>query len=403
MFGGVVHFYLLVKSDTRRPFAFAVVFTALMLFGVVREELDLRRELKAARMKILPPKSVAPARKTFWSGEVVVARIFQETHDTKTFRFRMPDGTALPFAHIAGQYINLKLSIDGRRVNRSYTISSSPTRPEYCEITIKRVPNGYGSHYLHDRVKEGDRLKVSAPAGKFYFAGHDADRIVLVAGGVGITPCMAVIRSLTDRCWPGQIYLLFSVRQTQDVIYEHELGDLQKRFANLRVEIVVSSERGHVPRDIIENHIPNLKRGPIMMCGPGPMMGAMRTLLVGMGIPNDDIHEEAFVSPPMSPADAPQPVDEALPVDGLAPNVRFARADKTTELPPEVTVLEAAEQCGVSIPFECRSGICGQCKTKLISGRAIMEVQDALTSGDRANGLILACQARAANDLVVDA
>jgi ferredoxin-NADP reductase/DMSO/TMAO reductase YedYZ heme-binding membrane subunit len=402
--GGVVHFYLLVKSDTRRPFAFSVVFTGLMVFRVVREELDLRKELKTARTRVLPPKSVAPAKKKFWSGQLVVARIFQETHDTKTFRFRMPDRSALPFVHIAGQYINLKLTIDGRRVNRSYTISSSPTRPEYCEITVKRAPNGHGSQFMHDKVSEGDRIDVSAPAGKFLFAGHEAERIVLVAGGVGITPCMSVVRSLTDRCWPGHIYLLFSVRQRGDVIFEHELAELQKRFPNLHVEIIVSSERGHLTREIVASHVPELTRGPIMMCGPGPMMKAMRELLVGMGIPNDEVHEEEFVSPPMPPAGAPEPpLEDALPAEGAVPNVRFAKTDKTTEIPAELTVLEAAEECGVSIPFECRSGICGQCKTKLISGKVVMEVQDALTSGDRAKGLILACQARAAKDLVVEA
>src|SRR2546429_444553 len=83
---------LLVTSDTRRPRAFAVVFVALMIFRVVRHELDLRKELRAARTKVLPPKSVTTAKKKFWSGELVVARIFQETHDTRTFRFVVPDG-----------------------------------------------------------------------------------------------------------------------------------------------------------------------------------------------------------------------------------------------------------------------------------------------------------------------
>jgi ferredoxin len=86
-----------------------------------------------------------------------------------------------------------------------------------------------------------------------------------------------------------------------------------------------------------------------------------------------------------------------------AGSVRFLRAGKTAELPAGLTVLEAAEEAGVEIPFECRSGICGQCKTKLVSGRVSMEVQDALTPSDRSKGLILACQARAAGGLVVDA
>ncbi len=402
--GGVVHFYLLVKSDTRRPFAFACAFAGLMLFRIVRHEIGLRRELRAARTRVLPPKSVTAARKKFWSGELVVARIFQETHDTRTFRFRMPDASPLPFEHVAGQYINLKLTIDGRRVNRSYTISSAPTRAAYCEITVKRVPDGYASHYMHDVVAEGDRIAVSAPAGKFLFAGHEAERIVLLAGGVGITPMMAVVRSLTDRSWAGDIYLLFSVRQPQDVIFQSELAELEKRFRNLHVEIIVSSQRGHITREMIERHVPGLTGGPIMMCGPGPMMRAMRALLVDMGIPDGQILEEEFVSPPAPAPGEPDPAEQELPAaNGVAPSVLFERSGKSTEVPRELTVLEAAEECGVEIPFECRSGICGQCKTRLISGKVVMEVQDALTGADRAKGIVLACQARAAQDLVVDA
>jgi len=402
--GGVIHFYLLVKSDTRIPFAFACAFAALMLFRVVRHEIALRRDLRAARTRVLPPRSVTAARKKFWSGELVVARIFQETHDTRTFRFRMPDGSALPFEHVAGQYINLKLRIDGRRVNRSYTIASPPSRPDYCEITVKRVPDGYASHYMHDVVVEGDRIAVSAPAGKFVFAGHEAERIVLLAGGVGITPMMSVVRSLTDRAWSGDIHLLFSVRQKQDVIFRAELEHLAERFRNLHVEIVVSSERGHITREMIERQVPGLTGGPVMMCGPGPMMVAMRALLVAMGIPDGEIHQEEFVSPPMPAPGAPDPsAEELLPVDGAAPSVRFEKSGKSTEVLGALTVLEAAEECGVAIPFECRSGICGQCKTRLISGRVVMEVEDALTGADRAKGIMLACQARAAQDLVVDA
>ena len=400
---GVVHFYLLVKSDTRLPFAFSCVLTGLLLFRIVRHEIGLRRELRAARTRVLPPKSVTAARKKFWSGDLVVARIFQETHDTRTFRFRMPDGGPLPFEHLPGQYINLKLRIDGKRVNRSYTISSSATRPDYVEVTVKRVPRGYASHFMHDRVKEGDTISVSAPAGKFVFAGHEAERIVLLAGGVGITPAMAVVRAMTDRSWSGDIYLLFSVRQKQDVIFERELAHLQERFPNLHVEIVVSSERGHITREIIERHVPGLTRGPIMMCGPGPMMTAMRALLVSMGVPDAEIREEEFVSPPMPAPGEPEPVEELPAANGAAPCVRFEKSGKTTEVPADLTVLEAAEECGVTIPFECRSGICGQCKTRLISGKVVMEVQDALTGSDRARGIMLACQARAAQDLVVDA
>ncbi|HWU91452.1 MAG TPA: 2Fe-2S iron-sulfur cluster-binding protein [Kofleriaceae bacterium] len=422
--GGVVHYYLLVKADVRQPLAFAIVLGVLLFYRAVFHYLDLRRDLAVARAKAKSAAvAAAPKQRKFWSGELRVARIFDETHDVKTFRLISPDGGSLPFAHVAGQYLNLALEIDGKRVNRSYTIASPPTRAQYCEISVKRV--GHASGHLHATLREGQTLKVSAPAGKFVFAGHEAQRVVLIAGGVGITPMMSVVRSLTDRCWTGEMYLLFSVKQRADIIFEGELAYLKRRFPNLHVLVTLTSDpdaawdgaRGQLTREVIEGFVPGLTSGPVLLCGPDGMMTAMRTLLVELGVPDAEIHQEAFLSPAAvaerpagdaaaASADAAAALAAALEAgggDGDVPNVRFLRAGKTVDLPAGLTVLEAAEEAGVDIPFECRSGICGQCKTRLVSGRVSMEVQDALTPADRSKGLILACQARAAGGLVVDA
>ena len=379
--GGVLHYYLLVKADVTKPLVFSIVFGGLML------------------VRFIPEKKPAKKPRAFWSGELVVAKITPETHDTKTFRFALPTSDTLPVTHTAGQYLTITLPIDGARVKRSYTISSAPTRSGYLEITVKRAADGYASHYLHDRVKEGDRLHVSAPAGKFVFAGHEADRVVLIGGGVGITPMMSIIRSLTSRAWTGEIHLLYSVRTKDDVIFGDELARLAAAHANLKLHVSYSSEVGHLTRERIERAVPGLARGPILVCGPGPMMTAVRALLVGMGIPDADILEEAFVSPG-APGTTSAPAET---VDDSIKSVQFARAKKSVELPGGLTVLEAAEDCGVDIPYECRSGVCGQCKTKLVSGRVVMESQDALTAQDKASGLVLACQARPVGDVVVDA
>ncbi len=398
--GGVVHYYLLVKSDVRQPTAFGIVIAVALIARFVWHYLDLRKAAAAgAKMKAAP---AAKPKKKFWSGKLVVSRIFQETHDVKTFRFVMPDGSPLPFEAIAGQYLNIALMIDGKRVNRSYTIASSPTRNAYCEISVKRAPNGYGSQFLHDQVTEGMKIKIGAPAGKFYFAGHEADRVVLIAGGVGITPMMSVIRSLTDRCWKGHIYLVFSVREPKDIIFKDELEALKARFPNLHVEYVVTSERGHVTKEILQRFVPGLTSGPVMLCGPDPMMSAMRKLCVEIGVPDAEVMQEAFVSPLQVVESSSTTEAAPAAANGEPANVEFKRAGKTTEV-SELTILEAAEECGVTIPFECRSGICGQCKTPLVSGKVIMDVQDALSSADKSKGLILACQARATNDVVVDA
>lgn len=397
---GIVHYYLLVKSDVRQPVAFAIIVGAALLLRAVWHYLDL---VRAAKKKPAAP-AVKPKKK-FWSGEMVVARIFRETHDVKTFRFVMPDGSALPFEHVAGQYLNIALMIDGKRVNRSYTIASSPTRSHYVEISVKRAPDGYASQFLHDKVTEGMRIKIGAPAGKFYFAGHESERIVLIAGGVGITPMMSVVRALTDRCWKGDMYLLFGVREQKDVIFERELAQLQERFPNLKVKIVASSTDGRITKDIIQGFVPGLKTGPVMLCGPDPMMTAMRKILVEeIGVPDGEVMQEAFVSPLQVVEQASGTTDAAMPAPSDGPTqVKFRKSDKDAELASDLTILECAEECGIAIPFECRSGICGQCKTPLVSGKVTMDVQDALTAADRKKGLILACQAKAAADIVVDA
>jgi ferredoxin-NADP reductase/DMSO/TMAO reductase YedYZ heme-binding membrane subunit len=421
---GVVHYYLLVKSDIRQPLAFAIVLGALLGYRVVRHYADLRAEVRTARAAAVAARQARPRKRPFWSGELKVARIFDETPDIKTFRLVAADGGPLPFDYTAGQYLNLTLMIDGARVTRSYTIASSPTRRDSCEISVKRASDGHGSRHLHETWREGSVVRVSAPAGRFVFVPDQAKRCVLIAGGVGITPMMSTVRSLTDRCWPGEIYLVFSVRTLRDFAFRDELAYLQARFPNLHVEVTLTKDpdaawtgaRGQVTRALLERFVPDLRHGPILLCGPDPMMTAMRRLLVDeLGVPDAEVLQEAFVSPPAQATSASAGDAAAVAIaaasnasaseamKGEAASVRFQRAGKTADLPADLTVLEAAEDAGVAIPFECRSGICGQCKTRLISGKVTMDVQDALTPDDRSRRLILACQARAVGDVVVDA
>ena len=407
--GAVIHYYMLVKSDVRLPLTFAGVIGVLLLYRFGSHYVKLRAAAQTARSWPAAEAYSRPARKRPWSGELVIARIFDETPDVKTFRLVPADGGSMPFTYTAGQYLNLFLTIDGKRVNRSYTIASSPSRSSYCEISVKHARDGYGSKHLHDTWREGQRVKVSAPAGSFVFHGHEADRIVLIAGGIGITPLMSIVRSLTDRGWRGDIYLLVAVRRVVDIAFRDEIALLESRFPNLHVRIVISRDpdanwdgpRGVITRQVIQDFVPNLTRGPVFVCGPGPMMTAMREILVGMGVPNAEVLQEEFVSRPA--LDGPETgaaVAAGTPVEAA---LTFTRTGRTIGASAYSTLLEAAEGAGISIPNECRSGICGQCKTPLLAGKVTMEVQDALTAADRTRGLILACQAKALCDLEIGA
>jgi ferredoxin-NADP reductase len=267
-------------------------------------------------------------------------------------------------------------------------------------------------------------VKVSAPAGRFVFTGVESESVLLLAAGVGITPLMAMIRCLADSAWGGSVVLIFAARRRRDVIFSDELGRLAARFSWLHVFVTLSGEedpswsglRGRITAELLRSAAPDAARRPVYLCGPEAMMAETRTLLLCLGVPDAQIRTEAFVSaattgdmPVLRSAADETPAERAM--DGAPlivanegmPAVTFRRSMKTADLPEDRTILEAAEDAGVDIPFECRSGICGQCKTRLLAGRVTMDVEDALSATDRSRGLILACQARSAWDVAVDA
>ena len=419
---GAVHFYMQAKSDKRLPTAFVVVVAMLLGYRFVAHYVKLWGDAGAKPPAPSASGAAVARRPKFWTGQLRIARKFDETPSVRTFRLVPIDGTKLPFDYAAGQYLNLSVMIDGKRVNRSYTIASSPTRIGYCELTIKREETGAASRHLHDMLKEGDLLNISAPAGRFTFTGHEADSIVLIGGGVGITPLMSVVRYLTDLCWSGDIFLIYAARTQADIIFRRELSTLEERFPNLHVTVTLSREpdgnwrgaRGRITRELLTGNVPEISRRLIHLCGPADMMPPVQEMLGELGVPQSRIKTEVFQSggqliaesvpgpeatQPAAPFATPVSVENS---NGDGAQITFARSGKIASAGGS-TVLEAAEEAGVNINFECRSGICGTCKTRLLSGRVEMETQDALSAADIANHLILACQAKPLDDITVSA
>lgn len=362
------------------------------------------------------PLSAAPTPsvpgKGRWKGQLRVARVFDETPDVKTFRLVLPSGGPLPFTFLPGQFAEIAVPTDeGDRkpVKRSYTIASAPAVHDHIELTVKRedAPGAFHvSSYLHDTVKEGDEIPVAVPAGKFTFTGKEADSIVLVAGGVGITPMMSIVRQMTAQGWPGEIYLLVSCRTTANFIFREELEYLERRFPNLRVFATMTRARGDVwmgpsgylTKDVIAGFVPEIATRRVHVCGPVPMMDSVAKCLTELGVPKEQIHTESFatvVAPP--PASTP-----AVPAATVA-TATFSVSGKTAPLTPTMTVLECAESIGVDIDAQCRVGTCGTCITRLLAGAVTMAIEDGLEPEEKAAGMILACQARSAQDVTVEA
>ncbi len=400
---GCIHYYLQSKADKRKPEIYLAILGGLLLWRVIAAL--VQRSRTPARVALAP---IAGAKARFWKGDLRVVGMFRETPNVRTFRLAPPDGGKIPFAYSAGQFLRLTLQIDGKSVGRSYTIASPPTRDAYVELSIKREENGQVSRYLHDKLMTGGTVSVSGPSGRFTFDSKGETAVLLIAGGVGITPVMSILRDLTDRCWQGQIDLVFSVRSRDDVIFAAELDFLASRHPNLHVHKTITRDvpgdwtgpRGRVSMDLLRQLVPDFAARRSFVCGPDEMAAAVRKELIASGVAESRITLESFT--PAGAVQGASQVNSATTSDRVA-SVTFATSDKTLEVAAGQTVLEAAEQVGVPIEFDCRSGICGTCRCKLLDGSVTMTVRDALSDADEADGYILACQAHALTDLVVDA
>ncbi len=361
--------------------------------------------LREARLHPIRSTLAFIGKQPRWSGTLRVDAVRDETPNVKTFRLVNPAGGNIPFSYLPGQFLTLAIELAGKPTKRSYTIASTPTRPDAIEITVKREDHGLVSRYLHDEIRAGATLDLSAPSGTFTFTGREHDSIVLIAGGVGITPMMSVVRGLTDRKWAGDIFLLISHRTPSDYIFREEIEGLRQRHANLRVITTMSRPdgawpglTGRVTKDLISQSVPDIASRRVHICGPVPMMDDVKAMLVELQVPPEQIKIEAFGTVKRRPTAAPV----AVPCDS-AGTVTFTVSGNCAPLSSDKSILEMADEVGVEIDNACRSGTCGSCKVKLLSGKVTMDIEDALDPEEKADGIILGCQAKAEKAIVVEA
>lgn len=335
-----------------------------------------------------------------------MARVFQETPTVRTLRLVDPAGGPLPFTYRPGQFLTLTLPAAGQALRRTYTMASAPTQTAHCEVTVKREPSGAGSAYLHDTVCEDDEIAVSGPTGSFTFTGEEADSLVLIGGGVGITPMMSVVRALMDRGWDGEVFLLYAVRSSEEVIFGRELALLAERNPNLHLLLVAEEAGptwqgaiGQITADMLAGFVPDLARRRVHLCGPAPMMAAMQEALASLGVPEAQVLIESF-GVPVEEIEAALAAGPQL----MEARVTFQRSGRTVSLAPPQTLVDAAEAGGVKLDYSCRSGTCGTCRVRVVKGTVSMARRDALLAADEAEGTVLACQARPTSpEVMIDA
>jgi ferredoxin-NADP reductase len=384
----------------------AVIAVALGLF---LGSLVLRATVRRANRPPITPRSAGSAENpasALLSKEkepmtLQLATIVQETHDTKTLRFLVPRERRLQVK--PGQFLTFQWVIEGRRVMRSYTVSSSPTRVAFVEITSKRIENGCVSTFLHEQAKRGLTVEASGPYGQFCFDETLHRNVVLIAAGSGITPMISILRYIDDLCLPTRVTLLYFVRAPKDIIFEKELDRLRCCVPTFDCHVCLSQpdeqwtgDSGRVTEEYILERVADLDSATFFLCGPRGFMASARRILTSAGVNESRILQESF---------GERKADESpsQSITRSMATVEFVLSKKICEFPAGSSLLDVAESNGVPIPFGCRQGQCGTCATRVLSGTVNMDTDAGLTTDQRSAGYVLPCVSRVAGNLIVQA
>jgi glycine betaine catabolism B len=440
--------YLLKPSDT-----IALGNHLLWVKAIAEEETTFAPQFLTPE-QYMPLATMDTASLETWTQgtkQVKCVQIVDETVDVKTFTFVCEP--PVKFDYQPGQFLTLNLDIEGKSVKRSYSVSSTPSRPHTIEITVKRVstpenepsaPLGLVSNWLHDNLKVGTQITANAPMGKFTNFAHPAAKLFLISAGSGITPMMSMSRWICDTVSNVDIVFLHSARSPQDIIFRQELEMMSSRYPNFKLAITVTRSvpgepwygyRGRINETILPAIAPDYKERIVYVCGPNPFIETTKELLQKINFPMEHYYEESFggakqsktiptvpavpqtsivqtpAAVPISavpatrivngstsvPAAVPAPVPAAVATSSN-PVIVLSKSGQEVTCDGEECILDVAEAEGAALPFGCRMGVCGACKVKKIAGEVIYD--DDVACED---GFIYTCVARPVGRVVIEA
>jgi len=341
-----------------------------------------------------PTISVRPsAADRAWNGfkEFVVQRRVIEDGMASVCSFYLVPADDKPLPSFRpGQYLTFKLPIGDpgtgqtKTVVRCYSLSDS-ARPDYYRVSIKRVPPppdkpgvppGLSSNYFHDHVKEGSRLLVKAPSGHFHLMEPESLPIVLVGGGIGITPMLSIINTVLASGSLRQVWLYYGVRNSTEHVMKEHLRALAAAHPNFHLHVCYSKpgaadvegvdyeHRGHVDLPLLRSTL-RLARHQFYVCGPKPMMETLLPALQEWGVDSSDIFYESFG--PATLVQHEKSAPEAVTAQPIT--VTFSKSGKRIPWDASAdSLLELAESNGVEVQSGCRAGSCGNCQTRVDTG-----------------------------------
>jgi ferredoxin-NADP reductase len=355
-----------------------------------------------------------------WNGnrKFVVARKVRESTSACSFYLKPHDGRPLP-PFDPGQFLTFDLQIpdQSKRIVRCYSLSDSPSGDHY-RVTIKRVPppenkpdapSGLVSSFFHDVVAEGDILDVRAPAGQFTIDLGSSRPVVLIAGGVGLTPVYSMLKAMRAANPSREVWLFYGVTCGGEQIFKQDLEEIRAAGMGDRlcvnysapaaadVEGVDYQHQGRVSLELLKRDLPS-SNYEFYVCGPPAMMESVAQGLAAWGVPAESIHSEAFGPASVKPKPA---APAASGGDAAAWAVSFARSDRSASWNAGAgSLLDFAEELGIAVSSGCRAGNCGTCAVALRSGQVTYSRQPGC---EVEKGSCLLCITVPASAVVLDA
>ena len=331
--------------------------------------------------------------------KLIIKEVKRETKDAVSILFSVPEELQPNYTFIAGQYINLRLTLDNQEIRRAYSICSAPDSGE-LRIAVKAVSNGLFSQFANSKLKAGDVLEVGKPEGKFTFepqTDRQRNYAAFVAGS-GITPAISILKSVLKNEPKSSFVLVYGNKSPEETIFHQELHDLQSQYVGrLFVQYVYSQSKadgalsGRIDKSTVnyilkEKHA-SLNFDKFYLCGPEEMINTVADALKEKNFKESDIKFELF-----STSTKEHAIEKSL--DGHAQITVMVDDEETTfEMSAKQTILDAALKQGIDAPYSCQGGICSSCLARVTEGTAEMTKNSILTEKDVADGLILTCQA----------
>ena len=326
---------------------------------------------------------------------LTVSNLKQETLNSVVVSFKVPPSLKNQYTFKAGQYLTLSSNINGEKIKRSYSICSSP-QSQNLQVGVKAIENGVFSNYVNDALREGDSIEVSIPEGRFVLENNTQANYCAFVAGSGITPLMSIISDVLEHSENNLFILGYGNKTKASTMFSSAINELKSRYPKRFFCYNIYSQENNSEANfgridssfinyVLKQH-PQISFEKILLCGPENMIENSKDTLEKLNYPDSKVLYELFFSKSVLEKDNKKG-------NGSTAKIIYDEEILDLDVPEKMTILDAALQKNIDVPYSCQGGVCSSCIAKITSGSATMIQNNILTDSEIEEGLVLTCQA----------